>query len=254
MAKKRGLSAVTDDVKVGSALPKSTLDEDIPTTELHQATSLSHTVSQPGDPNQEEQSFAYGDPIHTERQFHVTVVGAGASGLLFAYKLQRSFTNYSLTIYDKNPEISGTWLENRYPGCACDIPAHNYTYTFEPKHDWSTVYAGSDEIRQYFLDFSKRHALEKYLKLQHKVTEARWLDEMGKWKIKIEDLRSGKTFDHTSDIFINAGGYLNNPSFPDIPGLDKYQGKLLHSASWDQDFDVKGKRVALLGNGLAMYS
>lgn len=253
MAENGALPVGVDDVEVGTALPRFSFDEKSPATKIDHSSSPVRTLSQASDTNQDETTFDYGNPIHTERHIRVIVVGTGPSGLLFAYKLQRSFTNFSLTLYDKNPEISGTWFENRYPGCACDIPAHNYTYTFEPKHDWSTAYADSDEIRQYFVAFSKKYALEKYFKLQHKVTGARWLNEKGEWKINVDDLRSRKTFDHTCDIFINAGGYLNNPSFPDIPGLDEYRGKMLHSASWDQDFDIKAKRVALLGNGLAIH-
>jgi cation diffusion facilitator CzcD-associated flavoprotein CzcO len=79
--------------------------------------------------------------------------------LLFAYKLQRSFRNFELVIFEKNEEISGTWWENKYPGCACDIPAHTYTWSFEPKEDWSAVYAGSGEIFNYFDHFAKKHHL-----------------------------------------------------------------------------------------------
>ena len=252
MAAKRKLSAERDGDSADQALLTPPFEGDAPAPKRPRTvppewtapeTAASHLANRTGE------TFDYGDPIHTERHIRIIVVGAGPSGLLLAYKLQRSFRNLSLTLYDKNPEVSGTWFENRYPGCACDIPAHNYTYSFEPKHDWSTAYAGSEEIRQYFVGFSEKYNLGKYIKLQHRVVGAWWEDERGEWRVAVEDLEAKTQFMKTCDIFINAGGYLNNWSFPKIPGLDQYQGKLLHSAAWDESFDLKGKRVALLGNG-----
>ncbi|KAL4939223.1 hypothetical protein BDV06DRAFT_225194, partial [Aspergillus oleicola] len=92
-------------------------------------------------------------PSHVNRKLRVICAGAGASGIYLAYRLKHYFADFALDIYEKNPDIGGTWLENRYPGCACDVPAHNYTYSFEPKWDWSANYAGSEEIFKYFSDF-----------------------------------------------------------------------------------------------------
>ena len=177
------------------------------------------------------------------------MVGAGPSGLLFAYKLQRSFRKFALTLYDKNPEVSGTWFENQYPGCASDIPSHNYTYTFEPKENWSSVFASAREIKEYFVSFKDKYGLGKYIRLQHQVIGARWVDDADEWIITVKDMAFGSSFDHTCDIFINAGGYLNEPKIPNIPGLETFEGEILHSASWDLNFSSKGKRLALLGNG-----
>ncbi|RAK71285.1 flavin-containing monooxygenase [Aspergillus fijiensis CBS 313.89] len=131
------------------------------------------------------------DASHNERFVKIICVGAGASGLCLAYKLQRSFRQFSLTIYEKNPDVSGTWYENRYPGCACDVPSHNYAYSFEPKLDWSSVYAGSAEIRQYFREFATRHNLWQYIKPSHRVVETRWIEASGKWEVQVTDLASG---------------------------------------------------------------
>ena len=201
--------------------------------------------SRSSDPTQ----FEYGEAIHTERHVRIVVVGAGPSGLLFAYKLQRSFRKFALTLYDKNPEVSGTWFENQYPGCASDIPSHNYTYTFEPKEDWSSVFASARAIKAYFVSFKDKYGLDKYIRMQHQVTGARWVDDADEWDIAVKDMASGLSFNHTCDIFINAGGYLNEPKMPNIPGLKTFEGEILHSASWDQKFSSRGKRLALLGNG-----
>lgn len=188
-------------------------------------------------------------PIHDEKHIRIICVGAGASGLCFAYKLQRSFRNFELQIYEKNEEIAGTWWENKYPGCACDVPAHNYTWSFEPKLDWSAVYAGSGEIFNYFDTFSKKHNLRRYCKARHQVIGASWNHQKGGYDVKIADLVSGREFTDWCDILVNAGGILNAWRWPAIPGLEKYKGKLLHTANWDSSVDLSGKHVGLIGNG-----
>ncbi|KAJ9646664.1 hypothetical protein H2204_000356 [Knufia peltigerae] len=188
-------------------------------------------------------------PIHTERHLRIICIGAGASGLCFAYKLKRSFQEFSLQIYEKNPAISGTWYENKYPGCACDVPGHNYTFSWEPKLDWTGVYAGSVEIKKYFDDFAAKHDLHRYIKLNHQVTASTWDDKQGQWEVEVTDLISGEIQRASCDILINASGILNAWRWPAIPGINKYQGKLLHSAAWDDSVKLEGKHVGLIGNG-----
>ncbi|KAF2498482.1 FAD/NAD(P)-binding domain-containing protein [Lophium mytilinum] len=188
-------------------------------------------------------------PIHSQRQMRIICIGAGASGLAFAYKLQRSFDDFSLSIYEKNPDISGTWYENRYPGCACDVAAHNYTYSFEPKPDWSSVYAGSEEIYGYFKDFTNKYGLSKYIKTRHEVVGARWDSQTDSWHVQVKDLASGSVSEDTCHILVNAGGILNNWKWPAIKNLDLFKGPKLHSAAWDPSIDLDGKTVGLIGNG-----
>lgn len=190
-----------------------------------------------------------GGPIHSERFMRIIVIGAGASALCFAYKLQRSFENFSLRLYEKNAEISGTWFENRYPGCACDVPAHNYGYSWEPKPDWSAVYAGSAEIKEYFKWFAAKHDLNKYISVNHEVCEARWLEGEGQWAVRVKDATTGQVATDLCDILINGSGILNNWKWPSIPGLHDFKGTLLHSANYDESADLTGKRVGLIGNG-----
>ncbi|TDZ17947.1 putative sterigmatocystin biosynthesis monooxygenase stcW [Colletotrichum orbiculare MAFF 240422] len=165
-----------------------------------------------------------------ERQIHVVCIGAGASGLLLAYKLQRNFRNYSLTCYEKNDAVSGTWYENRYTGCACDVPSHNYTWSFEPKLDWSSVYPPASEIREYFESFAAKYDLLQYVKLSHQVIGVHWNHQGGGYDVRIKNQQTGVAFVDHADILINAGGFLTSWKWPDIPGLDKYQGSLLHTA------------------------
>lgn len=189
-------------------------------------------------------------PINTpRRKLKVVCVGAGASGLLVAYKLQRHFDDFELTIYEKNTELTGTWFENRYPGCACDVPAHIYTYTFEPKTDWSGMFAGSREISKYFNDFADKYELRKYVTCQHLVTSAEWDDSQAVWRVGVQNQASGQTIDDWCHVLINCSGGLNNWKYPDIPGLHSFKGEMCHSAQWNDSINLKGKSVGLIGNG-----
>ncbi|PPR04643.1 hypothetical protein CVT24_011861 [Panaeolus cyanescens] len=188
-------------------------------------------------------------PIHEERVVKVICIGAGLSGLALAYKLRRSFTNFELVIYEKNEGISGVWFENKYPGCTCDIPAHSYCYSFEPKTDWTSVYAPAAEIRQYFEDFAEKYELNRYIKLKHQVTEAIWNASSGEWNLSVKRAEDNSIIQDKCHILINAMGALNSWKWPNIPGIETFKGKLVHSANWDENLDLQDKTVGLIGNG-----
>jgi len=129
------------------------------------------------------------------------------------------------------------------------VPSHNYTWSFEPKLDWSAVYAGSREIFNYFDNFSKKHGIDQYVKTKHQVVHAKWNDHKAGYDVQVKDLKSGEVIDDYCDILINASGILNNWRWPAIPGLKNYKGTLLHTANWDSSVDLTGKHVGLIGNG-----
>jgi cation diffusion facilitator CzcD-associated flavoprotein CzcO len=188
------------------------------------------------------------DQYHSQpRKLKIIHVGAGASGLLTAYKARKWLTKYELICYEKNPTIGGTWYENRYPGCACDIPAHTYTFSFEPNPEWSGFYSYSDEIQRYMEGFYKRHELEPYMRFNTKVLEAAWNELEGKWEVTLE--KDGKTFTDKCDVLINGSGVLTKWKWPDIEGMKDYKGEIAHSAAWDPEIDWAGKRVAVIGTG-----
>ncbi|KAG6840956.1 hypothetical protein C0991_003016 [Blastosporella zonata] len=189
------------------------------------------------------------EPIHAERPMKIVCIGAGASGLLLAYKLQRSFNNFELVVYEKNEDISGTWFENRYPGCACDIPSHTYTWSFEPKLDWPAVYASSTEIHSYFTSFATKYSLHKFIRLQSKVTNATWDSTSNTWGVEVTNLITGESFVDRADILVNAAGALNAWKWPEIEGLKDFKGVLMHTAHYDQSVDLTGKAVGVIGNG-----
>ncbi|KIW11199.1 hypothetical protein PV08_10499 [Exophiala spinifera] len=189
-----------------------------------------------------------GEQWHSQpRRLRIICVGAGAAGLLLAYKMQKQMRDFDLTIYEKNPEVGGTWYENRYPGCACDVPAHVYTYSFEPNPDWSQFYASGPEIQQYFVRFAEKYHLLPYIRFGTKVQRAEWIEERGCYQIELET--NGKRFEDWCHVLINATGNLNKWKWPEIKGLHSFQGTLLHSADWDTSVSYKDKTVAVIGTG-----
>ncbi|KAB8268144.1 hypothetical protein BDV30DRAFT_243637 [Aspergillus minisclerotigenes] len=189
-------------------------------------------------------------PIRTRRPIRVACMGAGYSGLMMGivFSEQMKGKNAELVIYERNKDLGGTWLENRYPGCKCDIPAHNYAYSFAPNPDWPNYYATSEQIHEYMHKVAAQYGCHKYIKFQHNITSATWMEEQSKWDIGVRT-PDGTIIQDRVDVFINAGGVLNNWKWPNIEGLQGFKGKLVHSANWDQEYDFTGKRVANIGIG-----
>ncbi|KIW99944.1 uncharacterized protein Z518_10872 [Rhinocladiella mackenziei CBS 650.93] len=188
------------------------------------------------------------EPYCTARTLRVIHIGAGASGITFSKFVEERLQNVELQIYEKNDDVGGTWLENRYPGCACDIPSASYQFTWERNPSWSQYYSESPEIWQYFKNVVDKHGLIKYIKLQHTVTGASWNSEEGLWEVHVRR-PDGTEFQDTCNVLVNGGGILNNWKWPDIKGLHSFQGILQHSAHYDPAIDLKGKRVAVIGIG-----
>ncbi|KAM5361410.1 hypothetical protein ACJZ2D_013100 [Fusarium nematophilum] len=189
-------------------------------------------------------------PAYTPRKLRVVCVGAGYAGLMVAYKWKHEYhmDNFvDLTIYEKNSDVGGTWLENRYPGVACDVPAHNYTLSFEPNPDWSSFYATGPEIWEYIKRTTKKYNLDERVQFNSKILSTIWDDNKGKWLIQVQS--NGVIKEDEADVVINGAGILNQWRWPEIAGLHSFRGKLMHSASWDTTLDWTGKRVAMIGNG-----
>ncbi|PVH71764.1 putative monooxygenase [Cadophora sp. DSE1049] len=187
--------------------------------------------------------------LGTPRPVKVICIGAGTSGMNTAYQMQTHMKAFELVIYEKNNAIGGTWLENTYPGVACDIPAHNYQFSWAPNPDWSEFYVSGPEILQYFQKTAASFGMEKYLKLQHQITGAFWEEESSTWRVEVQNQVTGEKIEDRCDFLINGTGFLNNWKWPDIRGLHSFKGDLLHTASWQTSANLKDKRVAVIGNG-----
>ena len=183
--------------------------------------------------------------VHAPKR--VIAIGAGATGICLA-KFSESIPNLDLQIYEKNADVTGTWWENKYPGCACDIPSHIYQFQWALNPYWSHYYADAKEIRQYLKGVYDKHGLRKYVKLQHTVVGASWNSSTAKWTVELEKA-DGTRFEDECDFLVNASGLLNNWKWPTIKGLHSFKGRLTHSADYDESIQLEGKRVAVFGAG-----
>lgn len=169
------------------------------------------------------------------------IIGAGMSGMLAAIKLREAGYR-DVTVLEKADRIGGTWRENHYPGLACDVPAHAYTYSFAPNPEWSAFFAPGPEIQRYFEKVAADYRLGEVIRFHQEVTSVTW--ENDAWQV-----RTGAGGHFPADVVIVASGVLHHPRFPDIPGLDSFQGRLAHSAQWDDSIELKGKRIGVIGTG-----
>ena len=176
-----------------------------------------------------------------ERPLRFAIIGAGMAGILSAIKLREAgFDDF--TIYEKADRVGGTWRENTYPGLACDVPSHLYSYSFEPNPEWSHRFSPGPEIQAYFESVAKRHGLESRIQCGEEVTRCAF--ERGRWQL---ETKSGRRDE--ADVVIAATGVLHHPNLPDIPGLDRFAGALFHSARWDHGVSLDGRRVGIIGTG-----
>jgi cation diffusion facilitator CzcD-associated flavoprotein CzcO len=175
------------------------------------------------------------------RNPRVAIVGAGMSGLLMGIKLaEAGFRDFE--IFEKADALGGTWRDNRYPGLSCDIPSRYYSYSFAHNPDWSRVFSPGPEILRYLEEIADRYGLRPHLRLGTKVESGRFED--GRWHLRTEHGEQG-----SYDFLISACGVLHHPRLPRIEGIESFAGNSFHTAQWDDDLQLAGKRIGLIGNG-----
>ncbi|KAH8903537.1 FAD/NAD(P)-binding domain-containing protein [Coniochaeta sp. PMI_546] len=187
--------------------------------------------------------------IDEPRPLRVSVIGGGLAGILAGILLPIKVPGIRLTIYEKNHDLSGTWLENVYPGVRCDIPSHVYQSTFSPKLDWSDQFAPGAEIRDYWQAQARKYDVYQYAKLGQKVEATDWDESKSVWRLSIRDVVSGEIRVEEAEFVLTALGRFNAWKLPDYPGITEYKGLLRHASHWDPTFDPTGKKVAVIGNG-----
>lgn len=173
----------------------------------------------------------------------VAIIGAGFGGIGMGVRLIRSGIDDFL-ILEKAADIGGTWRDNTYPGAACDIPSHLYSFSFEKKTDWSRKYPSQQEILDYLRHCARKHRLTERIRFGVEVDEARFDEADAVWRI-----RTATGEEITARALISACGQLNRPAYPDLPGLEDFAGAQFHSARWDHGYDLTGKQVAVIGTG-----
>jgi 4-hydroxyacetophenone monooxygenase len=190
-------------------------------------------------------SHRLGKTPRAPTSFHVVIVGAGVSGICVAIRLRE--LGISCEIFEKGPDFGGTWWENTYPGAGVDTPNHIYSFSFA-QNDWSRYFALQGELLDYFISVADRHRLRECTRFNTAVRRTEWDEASKKWNVELRG-PTGDAQQITASIVISAVGALNNPLIPRIPGLETFPGQTFHTAQWPGNLDVRGKRVAVVGNG-----
>ncbi|MFO0637977.1 MAG: NAD(P)/FAD-dependent oxidoreductase [Polyangiaceae bacterium] len=177
------------------------------------------------------------------RVHDVVIVGTGFAGVGMAIKLQEAGIR-DFVLLERANAVGGTWRDNTYPGCACDVPSHLYSYSFEPKPDWSRAYSPQAEIRAYIEGCVDRHALRDRIHYGCDITRATWEESTQTWVV---ETRKGDVFEGRA--LVSGIGGLSNPAYAKVPGLETFRGETFHSATWNHDYPLEGKRVAVIGTG-----
>jgi cation diffusion facilitator CzcD-associated flavoprotein CzcO len=172
----------------------------------------------------------------------VAVIGAGLSGIAAGIALKNEGIE-DFVIIERASDVGGVWRDNTYPGVACDIPSHLYSFSHAPNPDWGHTFAPGEQIHDYIKRVAADHDLGDQLKFGHELLEARWDEYRQRWSISTTDLEL------TADVLVDASGPLTEPQAPDIPGLESFGGTIFHSARWNHDHDLTGERVAVIGTG-----
>lgn len=177
------------------------------------------------------------------REPRVVVIGAGMAGITALHTfVRRGYTD--VTVLEKGSDVGGVWHWNRYPGLTCDVPSQLYQFGFAPKADWSHIWADGDDIQRYHRDVVDELGLAGYLRLNTEVVAAQWDEDSSSWTLTTT---TGDAL--VADVVVCATGVLHHPAIPDIPGLEDFEGEVVHTARWDDDLVTAGKRVAVIGTG-----
>ncbi len=191
-----------------------------------------------------------GKPPERAKRFHTVVIGAGMSGLLAAIRLKEA--GLPFVVIEKNQAVGGTWYENQYPGARVDSANHFYSYSFEPNHDWSEHYSRRDELFAYFDRVADRFGIRDDIRFSTEVVEAVFDEAASIWRVTVQDGYGARDTIEANAV-ISAVGQLNRPKFPDIKGRDRFGGPSFHSAEWQTQHDLTGKRIAVIGVGASAF-
>ncbi len=187
------------------------------------------------------------DPIDRRRPHHlrrrIAIIGAGPGAVIAAVRLSQAGYD-DVELFERDVGIGGTWLRNRYPGCACDVQAPLYSFSFAPNPDWSHPFAPQPEILAYVQDVADRHGVGERCRFRAEVTALRWREETAEWHIELGD---GDVA--VADVVISAVGTFGRPSIPELPGLDDFAGPVWHSAEWPDGESLVDRSVAVFGSG-----
>lgn len=172
----------------------------------------------------------------------VAIIGSGFGGLGTAIRLRQEGIR-DFVVLERADDVGGTWRDNTYPGCACDVQSHLYSFSFAPNPEWSRSFSRQPEIQAYLRRCAEEHGVLPHVRFGHEVRAAAWDEEAQRWRL---DTAGGPV---TAQLLVMASGALSDPVVPDFPGLGRFRGAAFHSSRWDHGCDLRGKRVAVVGTG-----
>ncbi len=178
-----------------------------------------------------------------EKLYRVLIIGAGFSGIGMAVRLRQSGER-DFVVYEQEAGVGGTWWVNQYPGCACDIPSHLYSFSFEPNPGWSRRFSPQVDIRDYLASCARKYDLLGHIRFNTAVARLRWIEQRALWEVT--DAQGEVVF---ASVVVAGTGALSTPDYPQIAGIERFRGKVFHSQHWDHQYDLKGKRVGVIGTG-----
>ncbi|PRP88368.1 putative flavoprotein involved in K+ transport [Planoprotostelium fungivorum] len=176
----------------------------------------------------------------------VIIVGAGLSGLCAAAKLKKEL-NIEATVFELEKDVGGTWLVNTYPGCACDVPSHLYSFSFEPSTSWNKKYAGQEEILDYLRMVANKYDVMRHIQFQTEVRKIHWNDEQKHYEVDVSKVGTNDLVRHVAEVVISGPGALRIPNYPEK--FRSFKGPSFHTAKWDKSVNLEGKKVAIIGSG-----
>ena len=178
-------------------------------------------------------------PVHV---YDTIVVGAGISGIAAAYQMNKA-GYHDYIVLEKASRVGGTWRDNNYPGCGCDVPSAVYSFSFSPSHKWSHLFAKQPEILNYLEEVAAKFDLNKNIEFNNELISAKWDESKNIWNLET----SKGSYQAKTVVFTT--GPITEPSMPKIKGIETFKGKMFHSARWNHDYDLTGKRIAVIGTG-----
>ena len=173
----------------------------------------------------------------------VAIVGAGFSGIAMAIELRRAGVE-DFTLYERASGLGGVWHHNTYPGAACDVPSYLYSFSYAQRRDWSQPCSPGQEILDYLHDLARRNGIERRIRTGVEIERAEFDEDAARWRLAST---GGEAFE--AEVLVIACGQLSRPAWPRVPGRERFAGQSFHSAEWDHDYDMRGKRVAVIGTG-----
>jgi cation diffusion facilitator CzcD-associated flavoprotein CzcO len=180
-------------------------------------------------------------PLPRER-VRVAIIGTGFSGLGMAIRLKKE-GEHDFVLLERAGDIGGTWRDNTYPGCRCDVPSHLYSFSFAPNPNWSSTFSPQAEILDYLRETAAKHGVLPHVRFETELLSADWDEDERLWQIETSKEAM------TAEVLIAAQGPLSDPSLPAVPGIETFEGKAFHSAQWDHEHDLTDERVAVIGTG-----